>query len=63
MLSAASSPAIAPDMGPHDPVEYEKWFHDKVQASLADPRPSVPHAQVMADMQALVAKTAAEQGK
>jgi hypothetical protein len=29
---------------------YDRWFRAKVQESLDDPRPSVPHDQVMAEM-------------
>ncbi|MBC8740435.1 antitoxin [Paraburkholderia sp. UCT31] len=40
--------------GPSDPAEYDKWFRAKVQESLDDPRPPIPHAQVMADMDAII---------
>ncbi|RQS42799.1 stability determinant [Burkholderia sp. Bp8986] len=33
---------------------YDSWFRAKVQASLADTRPSVPHDQVMADIEAII---------
>jgi hypothetical protein len=33
---------------------YDRWFRAKVQASLADKRPTIPHDQVMADMEAIV---------
>jgi hypothetical protein len=35
---------------------YERWLRAKVQASLDDPRPNIPHDQVMARMRALLAK-------
>ena len=35
-------------------ASYDRWFSAKVQASLDDPRPNVPHDQVMADMRALI---------
>ena len=38
---------------------YDRWFRAKVQASLDDPNPTIPHDQVMADMDAIIA--AAEQ--
>jgi hypothetical protein len=50
---------FAPEMGPEDPVEYDKWFRAKVQESLDDPRPTIPHAQVMAEMEVIIAKAAA----
>jgi hypothetical protein len=33
---------------PRDPLERDKWIRDKVQESLMDPRPSVPHDQLRA---------------
>ncbi|SEP48200.1 hypothetical protein SAMN02787149_1371 [Pseudomonas sp. Snoq117.2] len=33
---------------------YDRWFRAKVQASLADTRPNVPHDQVMADMESII---------
>ena len=38
---------------------YDQWFRAKVQASLEDPCPGVPHDQVMAEMDAII--EAAEQ--
>ena len=38
---------------------YDCWFRAKVQASLDDDRPSIPHDQVMAEMDMIIA--AAEQ--
>jgi hypothetical protein len=35
---------------------YDRWFRAKVQASLADTRPTIPHEQVMAQMEAIIAK-------
>lgn len=47
--------------GPSDPLEYDKWFRAKVQESLDDPRPSIPHAQVMANMDAIIEAAVARQ--
>lgn len=33
---------------------YDVWFRRKVETSLADPRPAIPHDQVMAEMRALI---------
>jgi hypothetical protein len=33
---------------------YDHWFRSKVHASLADTRPTIPHDQVMADMEAII---------
>ncbi len=54
-------------MGEFSPVEhefestedaeaYERWFRVRVEASLADPRPGVPHATVMAELNAIIAE-------
>ena len=37
-----------------DPGAYDAWFRAKVQEALEDPRPAVPHAQVMDEAQALI---------
>jgi|TARA_R110000772_G_scaffold233559_1_gene345135 hypothetical protein len=33
---------------------YQRWFRERVEASLADPRPGIPHDEVMAEMDALI---------
>ncbi len=33
---------------------YDRWFRAKVQASLDDPRPSVPHDEAMARLRATI---------
>ena len=30
---------------------YQRWFRERVEASLADPRPGIPHDEVMAEME------------
>lgn len=35
-------------------ASYDAWFRDQVQAAIDDPRPSIPHDQVMADVRALI---------
>ena len=37
-----------------DAAAHDAWFREQVQASIDDPRPSIPHAEVMADMQAAI---------
>jgi DNA-damage-inducible protein J len=37
-----------------DPDAYDAWFRAKVQEALDDPRPSLPHAEVMQDVQAII---------
>ena len=38
-----------------DAAAYDRWFGEQVHAALDDPRPSIPHDQVMAEMRALIA--------
>lgn len=33
---------------------YDQWFRAQVQDAIDDPRPSIPHDQVMADVRALI---------
>ena len=33
---------------------YDAWFRAQVEASLTDPRPGIPHDQVMAELRAII---------
>jgi len=33
---------------------YDVWFRARVREAMDDPRPGVPHEQVMAEMQAII---------
>ncbi|WP_421758817.1 antitoxin [Devosia sp.] len=44
-------------------ASYEKWLIARVQKSLADPRPSIPHADVMAEAEAIIARAEARHKK
>lgn len=33
---------------------HDAWFRAKVREALDDPRPGIPHDQVMAEMQAII---------
>lgn len=35
---------------------HDRWFRARVQASIADPRPGVPHDQVIAEADAIIAE-------
>ncbi|WIW89009.1 stability determinant [Sphingobium sp. V4] len=35
---------------------YDAWLRSEIKASLADPRPSIPHDQVMAELRAITEK-------
>ncbi|MGW8465735.1 type II toxin-antitoxin system RelB family antitoxin [Pseudomonas sp. CLCA07] len=53
-MSAELSPIVSEFETEEQAASYDRWFRAKVQASLDDPRPNVPHDQVMADMRALI---------
>ncbi|TWD51840.1 antitoxin [Pseudomonas sp. SJZ131] len=43
-------------------ASYNRWLSIKVQASLNDPRPNVPHDQVMTEMRALIESKRCKRG-
>ncbi len=46
---------VVSDLGPEEQAaSYDRWFRAEVQASLDDPRPSIPHEQVMEEINALM---------
>jgi hypothetical protein len=53
-------PALSPIESEFSSTEeaeaYGRWFRAKVRASLADPRPSLPHDAVMAELDAIIAE-------
>jgi len=38
----------------HEAAAYDAWLRDKVAASLADPRPSIPHEEAMRRVRAVI---------
>ena len=40
---------------------YDAWLRAEIEASLADPRPSIPHDQVMAELRAIIEAKKARQ--
>jgi len=49
--------------GAHEAAAYNQWLAAEVQASLDDPRPSIPHDEVMAGMDADIAALSAVKRK
>lgn len=43
----------------HEAVAHDKWFRAQVQQGLDDTRPTVPHADVMADLRTTIEHTTA----
>ncbi|WP_345796650.1 stability determinant [Castellaniella sp. MT123] len=58
-MSNALSPIVSEFETEEQAASYDRWFRAKVQASLDDSRPSIPHDQAMALIrEKLVAKLA-----
>jgi hypothetical protein len=55
-MNAVLSPIVSEFETEEQAASYDRWFRAQVQASLDDPRPSIPHDQVMAEMREIIAK-------
>lgn len=44
-------------------ADYTAWLRDKLQASIDDPSPSIPHEQVMAEMRERLAQIKARKSQ
>lgn len=62
-MSIALSPLVSEFETIEQEASYTAWLQAKVAASLADPRPAIPHDEVMAEMDALIDRIAAEAQK
>ena len=54
------SPIVSEFETEEEAEAYDKWFRAKVEASLADPRPSIPHEVVMSQARALLQSKASK---
>jgi len=43
--------------------EHDLWFRSQIQAALDDPRPGIPHEEVMAKTRAIIDRVAARKSK
>lgn len=59
MMSHALSPIVSEFETVEQEAEYTAWLQAKVAASLGDGKPTIPHDEVMGEMEAIIA--AAEQ--
>ncbi|EFK4006670.1 antitoxin [Escherichia coli] len=57
-MSTALSPIVSEFATTEQENSYNEWLRAKVASSLADPRPSIPHDEVMAEMENLIAQIA-----
>ncbi len=55
-MNATFSP-IESEFATNEEAEaYDRWFRNKVRTAINDPRPPIPHDQVMAETRALLAR-------
>jgi len=59
-MSTVLSPIVSEFETAEQEASYTAWLQAKVAASLADPRPAIPHDEVMAEMDALIEDIAAK---
>ena len=59
-MNAVLSPIVSEFETQEVADAYDVWFRAKVQASIDDPRPSIPHDQVMDEIQAFLTKKQTE---
>ncbi|MDC6383696.1 stability determinant [Pseudomonas graminis] len=57
---AKLSPIVSEFDTDEQEASYDRWFRAKVAASLNDPRPAIPHDEVMAEMDAIIDRIAAQ---
>lgn len=55
-MNTILSPIISEFETEEQAASYDRWFRAQVQASLNDPRPSIPHDEVMAEMDAIISE-------
>lgn len=64
-MIAKLSPIVSEFETAAEATSYDRWFHNKVAAGMADTRPGIPHADVMAEVKKIIAaarrKSAAQQ--
>jgi len=53
-MNAQFSPIVSEFESEEQEASYTAWLKAKVKASLEDPRPSIPHDEVMTEMRELI---------
>lgn len=53
-MSIPLSPIVSEFETEEQAASYDRWFRAKVQASIDDPRPNIPHEQVMAEVERML---------
>lgn len=62
-MNAVLSPIVSEFETEEQATSYDHWFRSQVQEATDDPRPSIPHDQVMAEMREIIAKKRADRKK
>lgn len=55
-MNAVLSPIESEFASVDEAEAHDRWFRAQVQASLDDPRPCIPHDQLMAEVDMLIAE-------
>lgn len=50
-MSNPLSPIVSEFETEEQAASYDRWFRAKVQASIDDPRPGIPHDEAMAEVE------------
>lgn len=50
------SPIVSEFETEEEAEAYDAWFRARIEATLADPRPGIPHDEVMAEMRKIIAE-------
>ncbi|MDR9875935.1 hypothetical protein RJC98_12135 [Pseudomonas allii] len=53
-MSIPLSPFVSEFETEEQAASYDRWFRAKVQASIDDPRPSIPHDEAMAEVERML---------
>lgn len=53
-MNAKPSPIVSEFETEEEAASYDRWFRAKVEASLADTRPGVPHDEAMVRISAVI---------
>ena len=53
-MNTKLDPLVSPFETQEQADSYDQWFRARVQRSLDDPRPAIPHDDVMAEMRELI---------
>lgn len=53
-ISIPLSPIVSEFETEEQAASYDRWFRAKVQASIDDPRPSIPHDEAMAEVERML---------